>query len=468
MSARSVCALCLVLGPAISTAQPALLVEGRPADRVVLTIGPESPAEVSDRTPMANELRGILGLLKGPEARVLSKAGQNATGWPSETEPIAWAHLHLAGDVRHAELGRTPDGIYLARIPSTAYAPEEVWMLRPAPIKQLESFLTPYRTRPTGWSPNPGAVEDFPAPLIPSRITLNDQTLRDRRLQSRYAVRPETTRDPAAESLWIRLPAAWNDRSRPGLLLWVNAASDGAIPDVLWPAADELGLVIVAPKDCGNDRPVTDRYQLALDALATIPRSLRIDPDRVYVAGISGGGRVSTSLAVCFPDIFRGAVPVVGLSCHALVPRGDGSAWPPGHEKPGPAMWRLARQSRIAPLTGPPDFNYQEIIHASRILDRDGLTIRVFEHEHLAHELPSAEQFAEALAWVDEPIRHARAEASEHAGTLLDGVLKRFAEAPAADPARRAALEDIIARAPWSEPAWRACELLDLPLIPSD
>jgi len=46
----------------------------------------------------------------------------------------------------------------------------------------------------------------------------------------------------------------------------------------------------------------------------------KIDNQRIYVAGLSGGGKIATILGVAFPDVFRGGFYFVGSIATATSP----------------------------------------------------------------------------------------------------------------------------------------------------
>jgi len=93
-----------------------------------------------------------------------------------------------------------------------------------------------------------------------------------------------------------------------GLLVFVPPWDSGGVPRG-WPAAlDRLGVIYVAAQNSGNRQRVVDRrVPLALLAAINLMKSRKIDPDRVYVGGFSGGSRVAMRIALAYPDLFRGA-----------------------------------------------------------------------------------------------------------------------------------------------------------------
>lgn len=313
----------------------------------------------------------------------------------------------------------------------------------------------------------PGATVELPTdahPLIEHDILLDDEEFSDRLYSGDPLRIPSVTRTLGDERILVRLPAD-SDDERPlrGVLLWVHAAPQAVVPQVCVEAADELNLVIVAPANVGNDRLLADRMQVCLDAVATVTEYVPIDESRVYVTGLSGGGRVSSMLHLCFPDVFSGSVPIVGVNCYARLRAGNGRYWDAAMSKPRGERWRLLREQRLAPISGPPDFNHEQTDAAVTRFVRDGLDARYFEYPDQAHTLPTSERFAEALRWVDETWstrREARLEDAEKLVASVEDSMQRLERnEPTAGQRRR--LEKAIETAPWSEPADRARELLD-------
>ncbi|HYD02030.1 MAG TPA: hypothetical protein VEB22_12450, partial [Phycisphaerales bacterium] len=125
------------------------------------------------------------------------------------------------------------------------------------------------------------------------------------------------------------------------------------------------------------------------------------------------------------------------------------------------ARFAQLRTRRIGVITGPADFNYDEIVAATKGMAVDDLQVRVFEHE-MGHRLPTAEWFAQTLRWVDEPYRDALAKEAAEAQRLLEGYTRKHGEAaPAPKDARaRDELVKVTRVGPWSPAAWRAAEML--------
>ena len=176
-------------------------------------------------------------------------------------------------------------------------------------------------------------------------------------------------------------------------------------------------------------------------------------------------------LGACFPDVFAGSVPIVGMSIYEITDRGDGAKWNRGYYRPPAKLFRLLRKRRMAPMGGERDINYAAMQAAVRVLRRDRVPVRFFEYDDMSHEMPRSDRFAEALAWVDEPYREAARERSERAALKLERYAREYGgrvgagsgDGAAGDPGSdeaRALLLELIGWAPWSAPAWSAMDLL--------
>jgi len=141
-------------------------------------------------------------------------------------------------------------------------------------------------------------------------VSLDTATLSQRLYGGRPTRVAGVSRDLARERLIARPPAGYHPDRPAGLVVWIDPTDRGAPPAVLHDVCDELNLVAVGAANSGNGRPFVDRMQLALDAAATAQARFHIHPDRVYLVGFSGGGRIASMMLACFPDLFAGAVPI--------------------------------------------------------------------------------------------------------------------------------------------------------------
>ena len=438
------------LGTAAPAADP-FVVGGHRARQAVAAIGETLDPRAPLDSEMARLAAGVLALYE-------EKAIPPLLACRAKREPAADANgrrvavLHLrAGDAggRRLEVLRLDDGSYVARALDD---PADAIGLDRGRFEAIAAEWPVYRG---GFGPPESPLAEpfeLGRPYAPGRAL-------DRRAAKQLLYRDlpvswdDPDRDLDAETMHTRLPAGYDPHGRCGLLVWSSPTSDGRIPAVLGPALDELGFAAIGCDDAGNDRDVSDKFQLVLDAAATAQRRFHVDPDRVYVAGMSGGGKVASVLAVCFPDVFAGAVPIVGFSSYHDLDASFGEHFQRYYSKPYGTRLDLAMQHRMALLGGPADFNHREMAERLRRMTADGFSsLRFFEHDDMGHVMPTAERFAEALRWVDEPQRRRREAEAEEAAAALRAI--------EADGLPRLRLVGLMELWPWTPAAWRALEHL--------
>lgn len=443
-------------------------IRGRAAEKGVVTIDHALPEVAQPTSTMLERMEGVVGTLSAAEVKALRASIVSPSGriqGVDESDLLCVVHLMAGKDTLTVEVRRTGEGVLIAR---RGIVPGED-KRQDGRVERLseEKFFAISRE----WSAYRGSFEpaesDRPSQLVRvdavhGWLTFNQKELGERLLRGRKTRVEGVERKLAESELWARAPKGYDPRSPAGLLVWVHASPNGQPPATIFPVADELGLVCISQADSGNDCPIADRYQRVLDSVATASRRYHIDPRRIYISGISGGGKVSSVMWACFPDVFAGCVPIVGLACYENIPIGNGQIWPGLFDKPPAPMFNLLKAQRAAAVTGPKDFNYDSIVAAAKILERDGLQARVFEHAELAHTMPSPEQFTEALKWIDEPYRGARDKELADAAELLAKAKAMPAGSPGdeASQARRKALIAVTEAGPWTPAAWEARQLM--------
>lgn len=456
------------------------------ATRIVVTAGDTYPAEPIDDSPMLLSLQGGVADLNSKEAVVLGQAvlpGGKLVDARGVLFRVGIAHVYAAGPNKRkrVEILLTPDGVVLAQ----ELDDDEGKPTSSGRVVKLDSEK--YRQLSIGWSRyrgsfgegfvglsessaakrgepaatlSLGAVAPLAAPIVPSPFYLDQKLLGERFLGGRRSNISAADRTLAQEKMFLRVPLRYDPKQPVGLLVWISAMSEGRPPGVFSQALDELNIACIGIENVGNDRPVANRYQLALDAIFAASARVHVDPRRVYVTGISGGGRVSSMLEACFPDYFTGSLPIVGLSCYERVPLGNSRYAPAGYTRPTDKRFTLFKSRRMGVVTGGKDFNEPEIVAAASIMKGDGIAIRVFNDKDMGHELPSASNFLDAMKWVDEPYQAIVEKEREMADGTLEKYIKKHGETPPSDKAARAELVKVTNVGPWTPAAWRAVEML--------
>ncbi|MEQ8771067.1 MAG: PHB depolymerase family esterase [Phycisphaerales bacterium] len=436
--------------------------DGRPAREAVVTAGDDLPADRPTDAPMLDALAGVLAELGPREIASLRKAADFFVGDPemfTGARRIGVIHLIGRTETNRTELAWLPDGSLVAR--SLDDAELEPALLNP---RRLGELMLAWRV------PIPTPLEGDPE-RWPGRVILTDPVVTQRYLgpgRSRGSVGlPPMERDLRNERFHVRLPEG-HDPTRPaGLLVWITPTmehpwwhgANGAVA-TFGPIADELGLILIGAERNGNEREILDRLQVALDMVETVRRNHWIDDERVYATGMSGGGRCASILLCSFPDIFAGAVPIVGMNSWHVVELPDGKYIP--KQLPMARRDRLAllQSRRMRGITGDEDFNAREMRERTRMFVEDGLQVVLDDYPGMGHAMPTPERFGDAMRWVDEPWRERRAANASLARSLLEAYRAEHGGGPPETPEAREALVVITRTGPWSDAAWQAAEWL--------
>jgi predicted esterase len=183
--------------------------------------------------------------------------------------------------------------------------------------------------------------------------------------------------DPT-NSYALYLPSAYSPSKRWPLLLVFDPFARGQVSVKLFhEAAEKYGFIVVGSN---NSRNFQDPSAAIRTLWADVKERYAIDPRRVYTAGLSGGARVASSIALACKNCIAGVVA-------------NGAGLPNGATTPGPevADWFL--------VAGTTDFNYPELLHLKEALDARNAASRfvVYDGEH--NWMPK--DFAErGLAWL--------------------------------------------------------------------
>ncbi|HSL85006.1 MAG TPA: hypothetical protein VLF66_19685, partial [Thermoanaerobaculia bacterium] len=236
----------------------------------------------------------------------------------------------------------------------------------------------------------------------------------------RYGGGPEDVRamdpslgryDLAKETFEVFVPEAYRPRedggSGWGLVVWVSPTSSGGIED---PARQAVlageRLLWIGANHAGNPRFTWNRVGLALDAAHAMTELYDLDPERIYAAGYSGGGRIASALGMLFPEVFRGALSLFGASVYRPVPVPDrpGSHWPPPFpEPPAQTLRDLRREGRFVLVTGERDFNRAQTRATARVMEEEGFRGVTYQEIPGAthYDFPAAEDLRRALEALD-------------------------------------------------------------------
>jgi predicted esterase len=182
-----------------------------------------------------------------------------------------------------------------------------------------------------------------------------------------------------------------------GLLVFVSPWDEARLPIGWASVLDRYGLIFVSAARSGNDMNILGRRApLAVTAAQNLMRRYAIDPNRVYVAGFSGGSRTAMRLALGYPDLFHGALLMAGSD-----PVGEATISPP----PRDLFARFQSETRLVYLTGEADtINLAADGASIRSMHELCVTdIKVIDAPQMGHEVANDSAFDQGLRALTEP-----------------------------------------------------------------
>jgi hypothetical protein len=182
----------------------------------------------------------------------------------------------------------------------------------------------------------------------------------------------------------VRLPAG---ESGAGILVYVSPSDSGELPEQWKSVLEEKRLTWIAADGYGNSRPTAERMLVAVMALKLARQLHATDEKRQYVAGVSGGGRVASRTITNFPQLFTGALFIVGADY--FMPEDAGQR-------------TLLASRRMVFVTGSRDFNHREMREVRNRYQQSGIAgILWIDDPGFGHELASTAQLLRAVGFLD-------------------------------------------------------------------
>lgn len=185
------------------------------------------------------------------------------------------------------------------------------------------------------------------------------------RLQQRAAASGVALKDQPVDLAQERFALYVPSQAPPdgyALFVFVPPWDDAKVPPTWIPVMDRHGMIFVTAAGIGNDTNLLDRRDpVALLAAINVMAGYRVNPQRVYVGGLSGGSRVALRLALGYPDLFHGVLLEAGSD-----PLGKTVPLPPA-----PLLEQAQVGTRVVYLTGQMDASNLDTDRASRQSLRD-------------------------------------------------------------------------------------------------
>jgi hypothetical protein len=220
---------------------------------------------------------------------------------------------------------------------------------------------------------------------------------------------PEHLYDIKKETFQVYVPEDYDGSIPFGLFVYISADDSGGPGGDWLPLFKKHRLIFAGADKSGNDKnPVTRRGALTLDAVFNLSRQYKVDPARVYVSGVSGGGRNASWMAMAFPDVFSGGQYHVGANTYKSISLGADTMQASIYI-PSPQLFNVARQNgRYVFITGDLDFNRLEMAAIHSVMRSDGFQNLAFlQVPGMGHSSPPVEWIEKGIAALDAPLARA-------------------------------------------------------------
>lgn len=217
--------------------------------------------------------------------------------------------------------------------------------------------------------------------------------------------------DSTKQRFELYVPAGAGSRAAAPLILFISPSQKATGLSQFRKLCDREGIVFASPHQAGNQTPGTRRVRIVMDTLDEVRRRVKIDPDRTYIGGFSGGGRIAMTIATALPEYFGGVIPVCAGGQLRTEP------W---------LRERAISRLRIALLTGENDFNRGEVERMTQTLFSGiGVTSRVWTAERVGHAVPSGKTLDQAFVWLEDGLQDRQTLARRFPASRIPGAPSR-------------------------------------------
>jgi dienelactone hydrolase len=208
------------------------------------------------------------------------------------------------------------------------------------------------------------------------------------------------------EAFFLHVPENYDGNEPFGILAFIAPGDSMALPEGWDRVLKDHKLIYLAPQKAGNTYPVSRRAGLTLAGILKLTKMCKIDPNRIYVTGLSGGARVAVRLAFFHPELIGGALPCGGADFYETVPKVHAQQTDEyGAVSVDPLSILMTRMKvPFALITGTDDPRHGNLMD----LYEGGFTkrnfrVKLFDVPNMGHGVCGADTLNEALRFVESP-----------------------------------------------------------------
>lgn len=185
----------------------------------------------------------------------------------------------------------------------------------------------------------------------------------------------------------LYVPPTYDATKPAGAIVYVSPRSSGGPPKAWNELLAERNLIWIGARNAGNDVPVGRRMFLAMFGPMVLQRRYVLDAKRIYIAGMSGGGKAASRVAALRPNMFKGGIFLSGAMF-----------W----DDEAPPLLEMIKVLRYVFMSGSEDFALNETRRTHRKFVAAGVenSKLIIVRDH-GHRLPEAMYFARAIDYLD-------------------------------------------------------------------
>lgn len=201
----------------------------------------------------------------------------------------------------------------------------------------------------------------------------------------------ESVISPDKSITWdVYVPGGYRLEKPAGLLVYISPTPSGDIPRRWKSVMDERNMIWIAARSSGNRVMTARRAIYAIYAPTLAGKHYTIDHERIYLAGLSGGGKVASVVATDFPQVFKGAMYNCGVKFW-----GERS----------PRQIELVKQNHYVFITGTRDHALKSTkkVH-EQYLESGVVHSTLMVIHNMDHRNPDSDAFDEAIQYLDSRI----------------------------------------------------------------
>jgi hypothetical protein len=213
----------------------------------------------------------------------------------------------------------------------------------------------------------------------------------------------------AQEQYFLYVPKSYSGKQPFGLVVYISPTDGAGLPTGWSDVLDRRHLLYIAPFGAGNSCMQKRRTGLGVLGTLAMMKTYKIDPSRVYAAGLSGGARSASDLGFHQPDLFSGTIQDCGSNFYRAVPQvlatnmTDTNGYSYGVRRvPANKLQEAKAKVRFVLITGPNDFrhgNLTDIFNGG--FKPEGFLAKLIDVPGMGHQDCSGETLDQALNFIE-------------------------------------------------------------------